>query len=232
MTLGHASLDIGNRLIKAEEVLSRLTELKSLDSGVNLLDYGSGAGLFSYVVKCKYKSWNLYSADIEDQRLSDYKVYSSFIAIDSISHKIEAPNNFFDVIVCQMVFEHIDPKFREHYLRELFSKLKQGGLIYFAVPNKYALVEPHFHLVFLSWFTQEFANRYIRLFKKGSDYDCFPMTRKQMEILFESIDGLNFSDITSEVIYNKFPITKFLNFSKFLSRIVIVPSYIYALTKL
>jgi SAM-dependent methyltransferase len=74
----------------------------------------------------------------------------------------------FDVILCNHVYEHVPDS--EQLMKEIIRLLKNDGFCYFAAGNKYSLIEPHYHLPFLSWLPKALANQYLRLLKRGTVY--------------------------------------------------------------
>jgi SAM-dependent methyltransferase len=74
----------------------------------------------------------------------------------------------FDIVICNHVYEHTDNP--ERMLDEIERVLAPDGVCYFAGPNKYDLIEPHYGLPFLSWLPSSLADRYLRLTGKGNRY--------------------------------------------------------------
>lgn len=49
------------------------------------------------------------------------------------------------------------------------------------MPNRWQLVEPHYHLIFLSWLPRRLRTPYLKLSGKGRWYDCEPLTMVDLE---------------------------------------------------
>jgi hypothetical protein len=73
--------------------------------------------------------------------------------------------------------------------------LRHGGLIYLAVPNRWALREPHYRLWFLSWLPAPVRSVYVRLGRKGKEYDCHPPGPIGVRRLFRSA-GLKYEQLS------------------------------------
>jgi ubiquinone/menaquinone biosynthesis C-methylase UbiE len=74
----------------------------------------------------------------------------------------------FDIVICSQVYEHVpDPN---KMLEEIYRVLRPGGVCYFAATNRWALIEKHYRLPFLSWLPPRLADRYVRLLGKGDAY--------------------------------------------------------------
>lgn len=74
----------------------------------------------------------------------------------------------FDVVICSQVYEHVPDPAR--MIREIHRVMRPGGVCYFAATNRWAVMERHHHLPFLSWLPSGLADRYVRLFKRGDAY--------------------------------------------------------------
>jgi hypothetical protein len=57
------------------------------------------------------------------------------------------------------------------------------------------LIEPHFRLAFLSWLPRSMRDRYVRLARKGTYYDCEPLTVAELEALLDAT-GLKYANAT------------------------------------
>ncbi|UNK48977.1 class I SAM-dependent methyltransferase [Lysobacter sp. S4-A87] len=74
----------------------------------------------------------------------------------------------FDVVICSQVYEHVpDPN---QLMKQIHRVLRPGGVCYFAATNRWALMERHHKLPFLSWLPAPMADRYVRLLGKGDAY--------------------------------------------------------------
>lgn len=74
----------------------------------------------------------------------------------------------FDIVICSQVYEHVPDPAR--MMGEIYRVLRPGGVCYFAATNRWALVEKHHKLPFLSWLPSSMADRYIRLLGRGDAY--------------------------------------------------------------
>lgn len=74
----------------------------------------------------------------------------------------------FDVIVCSQVYEHVPDARR--MMAEIHRVLAEGGVCYFAATNRWAVIEKHHRLPFLSWLPPRLADRYMQWSGKGDSY--------------------------------------------------------------
>src|SRR5690606_9235376 len=92
----------------------------------------------------------------------------------------------FDVVISNHVIEHVGTQVdQKHHLKEIYRVLKNDGIAYLAVPNRWMLIEPHYKLAFLSWLPHFLRTDYLRLMGKGEFFDCEPLELKQSELLFK-----------------------------------------------
>lgn len=77
-------------------------------------------------------------------------------------------NETVDLIVCNHVYEHVPDAIR--LFDEIYRVLKPGAACYLGAASRLTVIEPHYHLPFLSWLPKAVAHRYMRLFGKGTEY--------------------------------------------------------------
>ena len=67
------------------------------------------------------------------------------------------------------------------------------------MPNRWAPVEPHFKLPFLSWLPEGRRSAYVRAARRGAGYDCRPLTRGELLELFEA-HNLEYTDLSRSAL--------------------------------
>jgi SAM-dependent methyltransferase len=77
-------------------------------------------------------------------------------------------NESVDVVICAQVYEHVPDD--ERLVAEIYRVLKPGGLVFFSGPNWLFPIEPHYFLPFLHWLPEAWADRYLKVFRKGDHY--------------------------------------------------------------
>lgn len=103
----------------------------------------------------------------------------------------------FDIVVCNHVYEHTDNASR--LLSEIHRVMSGDGVCYFAGPNKYEPVEPHYGLPFLSWLPRRIADGYMRFAGKGDSYPERPYSRPRLRKL---LADFTVTDYTGEIVRN------------------------------
>ncbi len=101
----------------------------------------------------------------------------------------------FDIVICNHVYEHTDNP--ERMISEIERILTPTGVCYFAGPNKYDIVEPHYGLPFLSWLPRALADFYLRLARKGLRYTETPYS---YWALLRLLNGFEITDYTAKIL--------------------------------
>lgn len=178
----HAVQDLASRRWKGEKIL-RLLDLQPRATPWRILEVGTGSGGIAHYfathpgIRC-----DVTSVDVVDVR--GIKDGYAFRIVDGTALPFE--DEAFDVVITNHVIEHVGARDAQRaHLRECARVLKRDGKGYFAVPNRWMVVEPHFRLPFLSWLPHGKArDAYVRSCGKGTHYDCEPLTVPEVESLF------------------------------------------------
>ena len=177
----HIAPDLASRRPKAEKIL-RLLELQPRDTPWRVLEVGTGSGGIAHflgthpTIKCDVTSVDVYDLRMVSDGYAWQKVEGTTLPFDDAA---------FDVVITNHVIEHVGEHADQlHHLRECRRVLAPNGRGYLSVPNRWMLVEPHFHLPFLSWIPRAWRDPYVRLMKKGDRYDCELLTLPGIEGLF------------------------------------------------
>lgn len=180
--LPHAILDCESRTKKGRKIVSALQTKTDL-TGRQVLEVGTGSGFIARCISEAVGSGGRVTAvDIADQRQIaggyDFQLVEN-------TH-LPFPDATFDVVVSNHVFEHVGGLAQQaDHLREIRRVMREGGLVYFAVPNRWTVVEPHFRLAFLSWVPPQVRSAYLRLARRGASYDCNPPSHRRLIRMFE-----------------------------------------------
>lgn len=192
----HAVLDFHSRSFKAKKIELLVNQFSHLEFG-EFLEVGCGSGYIAqYFSELGFGEENTYAVDIADER----QVRDGFKFLKVTGTTLPFQNNQFNLIVSNQVIEHVgNHDSQMNHLAELHRILKPGGVLYFAGPNKWRLIEPHYNLPLLSWFNHRIASTYMRLSRKGKDYDCNPLSLESYEHLLNK-NNFNFKNVTIDAI--------------------------------
>jgi SAM-dependent methyltransferase len=197
----HVSTNERSRLQKArkiEAILSTRVRLREVD----VLDLGAGSGILSAYLKPRVRS--ITAADREPSvfQVSEIPIHRTCDA------DLPFANQSFDVVVYNHVIEHVGPRADQRRgICEIRRVLRPGGLLYLATPSRWAIIEPHYHLPFLSWLPANVASAWVRLLGRNSWYDCNPFGHVEL-IRFITDAGFAVEDATAEAFYRFLEIEK------------------------
>lgn len=192
----HVIADRTSRVLKAQKIISIIGSSRFLRCR-RILEIGCGSGLIaSSLAEAGTSDLSVDAVDVVDSRV-EKKGYR-FNLVDGTALPFE--DGAFDLVITNHVIEHVGNESAQlAHLSEVKRVTANHGIIYFAVPNKWRLVEPHYRLPLLSWFPRSASDTYLRLSRRSRYYDCFPRSRSHLIRLFEAT-GLTYSDRTVTAI--------------------------------
>lgn len=234
--LPHAILDRDSRIQKADKIAMLLKDV-DLARCRRILEIGCGSGIIAARLAELAPQAIVQAVDVADNRI----VFSGFEFAIVKGTDLPFRSEQFDLVISNHVIEHVGSHLDQlEHLREIARVLSPSGVGYLAVPNKWRLIEPHYHLPLLSWLPQKIADYWVQKSGRGAYYDCAPLSCGSALQLFEE-GGLAATDITLpalratlEVEHPQAIATRvarllpdvFLGFSK-----PIIPTLIYLLKK-
>lgn len=198
----HVSLDLTSRHAKALKI-ERLLGLAAMPQPVHLLEVGTGAGgIAHYFATHSQLRCEVSAVDVVDNR----QVTDGYAFQQVQSVELPYSDATFDVVISNHVIEHVgDAEAQARQLTELRRVMKPGGTGYLAVPNRWMLVEPHYRLMFLSWWPRAWRTTYLRLMRKGRFYDCEPLEIRQLERMLKAA-GFGYRNLCVEGLRTTFDI--------------------------
>lgn len=174
----HATLDLPSRNWKAQKI-ERLLGLAARPQPMRMLEIGTGSGgIAHYFATHPSLHCDVTAVDVHDNRA----VREGYQYQQVQSVELPFDDGSFDVVITNHVIEHVGNAAAQHkHLTEIHRVMKQDGIGYLAVPNRWMLTEPHFQLKFLSWWPHAWRTPYLRLMQKGEFYDVEPLQMRQLE---------------------------------------------------
>ncbi|THF64101.1 class I SAM-dependent methyltransferase [Pseudothauera nasutitermitis] len=167
------------RLRKAQKIAELLALRPSDGRPVRVLEVGTGSGAIAqYFSELLNERGVVNAVDVLDQR-----VVSTGYQFDLVkSTALPFPDGMFDAVISNHVIEHVGAtQDQRHHLHELKRVLRNDGRGYLAVPSRWQLIEPHYHLAFLSWLPHRMRSPYLRWRGRGFYYDCEPLGMYSLE---------------------------------------------------
>lgn len=181
--LPHAALDPDSRLRKATKI-ARLLRIEDRKGPLRILEVGCGSGMIaSYFSTLESPKCEVHAVDVNDLRI--VRTGYRFVRVEGVA--LPYPESSFDLVISNHVVEHVGERAaQQRHLEEIARVMRPSGTAYFAAPNRWMLVEPHYRLPFLSWLPRTWRSPYLKLSGKGTVYDCNPLSAGQLDTLFHS----------------------------------------------
>ncbi len=140
-------------------------ELKKDIEDCSVLDVGSGRGTVSLSLARHAKSVlgiepvkglaNESSEEAMRQGLTN-------VRFENLSAYELRPTHEFDIVILSDVLEHVPDQ--RGLLERCLGTMAPDGVLYINTPNKWFPMEPHKHMLFLSWLPPSIAHHYARAF--------------------------------------------------------------------
>lgn len=166
---GRAVYNAESRKKKAMKTLAVLEDHLGRLNDKYVLDIGCAAGLsttwYAQATHC------VVGIDIDIPAVSYASLNNTeanliFAVMDS--ERLGYGNDSFDIVICNHIYEHVpDP---EMLMAEIHRVLKPGGVCFFGAGNRLSIMEPHYHLPFLSIVPKVVAHWYLRALHRGAHY--------------------------------------------------------------
>ncbi len=165
-------LDINHKQAKVDKVISILEDNGALSSPDAIaIDIGCSIGFFAQALTPYFEV--VIGLDIDVHALTEAKKRPEnaidnleFLTGDSLN--LPFNDNSVDLVLCNHTYEHVPDA--EILFSEIKRVLKPGGRCYLGAASRLSLIEPHYHLIFLSWLPKPIAHKYMQLMGKGDEY--------------------------------------------------------------
>ena len=195
----HVVSDRESRLRKSRHISAVLQSVRPLE-GASVLDDGCGSGYTAEVLGGLVgPAGEVVAIDPTDQRVT----HDAHRFVAASGTELPFDDARFDAVVSNHVIEHVgDLAQQRRYAQEARRVLRDDGVLYLAVPNKFRLVEAHYSLPFLSWLPQRWADRYVRLTRRGTWYDVTPLRTPQLHRLLHDA-GFSVDDRTLTTVRDR-----------------------------
>ena len=164
-------LDAAYKRAKVEKMLSILSYCGSIGATPKPLavDIGCSRGFFTSALAAHFDI--VIGIDIDPHALRLAKSDAPTTTIHYLlgdSLQLPLPDRSADLIICNHVYEHVPDA--AQLFTEIHRVLKDTGICYLGAASRLTVMEPHYHLPFLSWLPKPLAHLYMRLAGKGPHY--------------------------------------------------------------
>jgi ubiquinone/menaquinone biosynthesis C-methylase UbiE len=180
---------------KADKIEAILREFLEEDlSALTCLDVGCGDGaILGHLGECLGFNIGIDRAwDSILRAASTHRSTKTHFSLADGKH-LPFPREYFNIVLCAQVYEHLPNP--EKMVAEIERVLKPGGVVFFSGPNRFRLIEDHYHLPLLSLLPRWLADPYLRLFRKIPRYGMNPLFYGQLRRLWAGFELHDFTPL-------------------------------------
>lgn len=163
-----------------------------LQSSGRIADLGAGTGIIRKALE-EYSGNNIYGIEIDRTFIVEPErmVRGDLMSIPFASESL-------DFAMLNHIYEHV-PDVGQLF-RETYRVLRPGGRAYVTAGSRWAVMEPHYRLPFLSWLPDGAAGAYLRRTGRGRTYDDIRFLSYQALTRLMRSAGFIVHDITERAI--------------------------------
>lgn len=160
--------------------------------GFKILEVGSGSG--GFIVAMRRRGYDIIGLEPS----SDYRQITALRAarydldVDVLAAQGEhlpLPDKTFDLIYSNDVLEHVLSP--ESVLTEMKRVLKDDGAIYVTIINRFAWLDPHYHLFGINWLPRFLGERLVKILAGSKDVSRATDKQKLSELNYFTWSGFN-----------------------------------------
>jgi ubiquinone/menaquinone biosynthesis C-methylase UbiE len=190
-------LDEAGRRAKAAKILAVLRHFLGRQSlaGLTALDIGCSTGFISDELQLAGATVLGMDIDVPGLARAARRFGSNVGFVCADGEAMPLPTASVDVAVFNHIYEHVVDA--DAVMAEIRRVLKPDGVVYLALGNRLAVVEPHYKLPGLSWLPKSAAHRYVAATGRADSYYETFRTRPS---LIRMCQGLALWDYTYTVL--------------------------------
>ncbi|MHA1808505.1 MAG: class I SAM-dependent methyltransferase [Candidatus Thorarchaeota archaeon] len=183
-----ATRDVRTRAQKAEKILHAL--LKGFDrqnlQDLRCIDIGASIGTISDRIASA--GAQVIAIDLDMNALHDGldTTVHVWAWVNGDVERTPFRSESFDIIICSQVYEHTPNP--ERMVKEIHRLLTPTGICFFSGPNRWAMIEKHYNIPFLSWFPESTASRILRLLRRADSYQERPLSYANLQEILRSFE--------------------------------------------
>ena len=181
-------------------ILDYFKELRRKMNIKRVADVGCGDGKITLELARQHPSITFEGYDLSKQAILFAKAYSHNMEnLEFYNEDFKHSKGFYDIILCIEVLEHIPDNEIEHFVKILYSKLKEDGLLIVSVPTQNLKVHPKHY----RHYTLDLLKEHLKLFTFEKHYYLHNFKSIKTRVI-------NFILINGLFILNNYKIRKIL----------------------
>ena len=157
-----------------------------------IADVGTGTGIMKSALEVA-----------SDKPITGFELDVAFVVdrervVGADAVRLPVRDGTFDLVILNHIYEHVGDQ--PGLFREAWRVLRDGGTAYVSAGNRYAVIEPHYRLPFLSWLPRGAADRYLRATRRGSGYEGVAFLTYGRLTAIMRAPGFEVRDITARAL--------------------------------
>jgi ubiquinone/menaquinone biosynthesis C-methylase UbiE len=154
------------------ERIKQLLHVANASPGSRILDIGCGYG--DITLGLSKNGYEVIGADVFLPGVRAASKVSSELHLDAMFlmspvESLGLRNEAAGLAICYNLWEHVENP--QALLNQVARVLRQDGILFMVVPNRFWIMETHYRLPLLSWLPRRLANGYLRITGRGTEYD-------------------------------------------------------------
>ena len=187
-----AVADPTTRARKAAKIRQVVEDFLGHDlTGLTCLDLGCSIGIITEELACRARMAAGLDIDGPALRYAAGQPGAKGVFLFGDGGATPFADTSFDVIVCSQVYEHSPDV--PALVSEIYRLLKDDGVCFFSGPNRWAVMERHYYLPFLSWLPRSLADLYVRLAGRAREYYEHPLSAGNLRHILHRFEVHDYS---------------------------------------
>lgn len=186
-----ASPEYRRRRAEKAVVIARLLGDR-LPAADRIADIGSGTGIMKKALE-KESGKSIVGFEIDVPFVVDR---DGVVGADAC--RLPVADGTFDLVLLNHIYEHVHDQ--PGLFREAYRVLRPGGAAYVSAGSRWALMEPHYRLPFLSWLPRAASDAYLRASGRGASYDGVRFQGRRALMRLMRAPGFEVHDLTERAL--------------------------------
>lgn len=163
-----------------------------LQAADRIADVGSGTGIMKKALETEAGKF-----------IAGFEIDVPFIVeregvVGADACRLPVPDGTFDLVLLNHIYEHVGDQ--AGLFQEAYRVLRPGGAAYVSAGSRWAVMEPHYRLPFLSWLPRAASDAYLRASGRGTSYEGVRFLGRRALMRLMRAPGFEVHDLTERAL--------------------------------